>query len=645
MYKYEESGETDDMLEFDASVDVTLDSTLVDLDDDFLCTRPDGEGILVVFGDMDSNHDEDSNLQKPASDHDEETKSQRGPTIKPKANKGKTMITYNKRGVPIGDGAKKLATFEGMTARTMVPITFDSWIQMQETGKTEEEIDRVTLWKKARELKTGGFDSNVQEIVDKIDELQNSGWFESCVTHDVLTEALGTEEQREHVRGLGKYVKPHQYFYEPKTVKQYLDTEKKKVDERFNKLEEEVEKLKIGVTNVSEAASCQMGGYEDDLEDKPHEESLDNSCYLAVDVASNIVAKGAIMKYSDSGEIIEVMMEICVQGEAFLPIPLEEELIMKVKDAVGHILSWPRHLVIRCSDLEKAVAKPKSKKRLREHDEENGKEKKQPVEPDEVVEKENAKENGKENAKKDDAIVENKKEIGKEKENEKKDDERVENKKERGKEKENEKELLRRRMTRAQRKTRIRIENNVLLRMTAMMVDGQVSKVDSIKVQCEDGLYGYESYTYLTWDDFQAVFTLEELTGAVITSYTMYLFEQIKNGSKRYHGICFVSPTASSPQLKTKSKNIDDSSRSIAERLSKRKDNDIILIPYNPGKHWVLAVLDMKTSTCYYLDSLRASTVNSQLRQTIDAAIILYAAQSGSNKRVKLNWVNARVST
>ncbi|KAI3820358.1 hypothetical protein L1987_07904 [Smallanthus sonchifolius] len=168
-------------------------------------------------------------------------------------------------------------------------------------------------------------------------------------------------------------------------------------------------------------------------------------------------------------EKIEVRMEICVQGEAFLPIPLEEELIMKVKDALGHILSWLRHLVIRCSDL--------------------------PIEPDEVVEKENAKENGKENAKKDDKIVENKKESEKEKENEKKDDER--------------------------RNTRIRIENNVLLRMTAMMVDGQVSKVDSIKVQCEDSLYGYESYTYLTWDDFQTVFALEELTGAVITSYTM----------------------------------------------------------------------------------------------------------------------------
>ncbi|CAI9293383.1 unnamed protein product [Lactuca saligna] len=69
---------------------------------------------------------------------------------------------------------------------------------MQETGKTEEEIDRTMLWKKARELKTGGYESNVKIIVDRIDELQNSESFGqlTCGTHDVLTEVLGTEEQR-----------------------------------------------------------------------------------------------------------------------------------------------------------------------------------------------------------------------------------------------------------------------------------------------------------------------------------------------------------------------------------------------------------------------------------------------------------------
>ncbi|KAI3695170.1 hypothetical protein L1987_78159 [Smallanthus sonchifolius] len=382
MYKYGESGETDDMLEFYPIVDVSQDSA------------------LVVFGDMEQNsasdHDEDSKLQNSAS------KSQRGPAIKPKANKGKAIVTYNKRGVPIGDEAKQLATFEGMAARTMVLITYDSWIKMQETGKIEEEIDRATLWKKARELKTGSFDSDVQVIVDKIDELHNSGCFESCGTHDVLTEALGTEEQCGHVRGMG--------------------------------------------------------------------------------------------------ENIEVMMEICVQSEASLPISLEDEFIFKVKDAVVHILSWPRHLVIRCSDLEKAMAIPMRKERLRELDEENekenGNEKNQPREP--------KKENGKENAKKDDEIIENKKrekENENVKENAKMDSEIMENRKVKGKENENEKEMQRR-MTRARIKTRIRIEKSVILKMTAMMVDGQVSKVDSIKVQCEDDLFGYESYTYLTWDDF-----------------------------------------------------------------------------------------------------------------------------------------------
>jgi len=47
MYKYSANGENDDMLEFDNVVDFTQETTLVELDDDFLCTRLDGEGILV----------------------------------------------------------------------------------------------------------------------------------------------------------------------------------------------------------------------------------------------------------------------------------------------------------------------------------------------------------------------------------------------------------------------------------------------------------------------------------------------------------------------------------------------------------------------------------------------------------------------
>ncbi|KAF5820157.1 putative Ulp1 protease family catalytic domain, papain-like cysteine peptidase superfamily [Helianthus annuus] len=133
-------------------------------------------------------------------------------------------------------------------------------------------------------------------------------------------------------------------------------------------------------------------------------------------------------------------------------------------------------------------------------------------------------------------------------------------------------------------------------------------------VASEYDLFGHDSYMYLNCDDFEAVFTFTELTGAVITSYIMFLYEQIKKEKIHDRGICFMNPSVISraDQRKPKPKCIEDASRAVADRLYERKGNDIILLPYNPGNHWVLAVLNLKTSTCYYLDSLRPRSVDEQ---------------------------------
>nr|KAJ0207521.1 hypothetical protein LSAT_V11C500234270 [Lactuca sativa] len=103
-------------------------------------------------------------------------------------------------------------------------------------------------------------------------------------------------------------------------------------------------------------------------------------------------------------------------------------------------------------------------------------------------------------------------------------------------------------------KTRIGIEKSSILKMTAMMADGQVTKVDSIKVQSENDLLGTIVTPFLTMD---------ELIGVVIVSYMMVLFNKMKYGSpERDHRICFVNPALISPSTrKVKSKNIDDASR------------------------------------------------------------------------------------
>ncbi|KAI3724286.1 hypothetical protein L2E82_36058 [Cichorium intybus] len=63
-------------------------------------------------------------------------------------------------------------------------------------------------------------------------------------------------------------------------------------------------------------------------------------------------------------------------------------------------------------------------------------------------------------------------------------------------------------------------------------------------------------------------------------------------------------------------------------------------MPYNPGGHWVLAVLDMETTTCYYLDSGKPANVDPKLKQMIETAMVLYSTQIGSIKRVKITWIN-----
>ncbi|KAL4561477.1 hypothetical protein LXL04_033643 [Taraxacum kok-saghyz] len=54
----------------------------------------------------------------------------------------------------------------------------------------------------------------------------------------------------------------------------------------------------------------------------------------------------------------------------------------------------------------------------------------------------------------------------------------------------------------------------------------------------------------------------------------------------------------------------------------------------------VLVVIDMKAGKCYYLDSLKHSTINQQLKQIIDTEMLVYTTQSGSDKRINLMYRN-----
>ncbi|KAK9062731.1 hypothetical protein SSX86_019920 [Deinandra increscens subsp. villosa] len=688
MYKYGDDDEIDDTFEFDAPVDV----------------------VFWAMADSDSDHSRHEDHEDNSNNEETVTKSQRGPTVKSKTIKEKIVIAYNKRGVPDGEGAKKLSTFEGEIARSMVPITYDSWLDVgkeikeacwkfvltrfvlhpnsrkhtlqsvgtkwknfkhtlyknfilakkddpeadlltppgmypfvkkedwklfvaqrtskkweekskkakntramnkynhrlsrkgysglikeiiKETGKDEEEIDRTTCWKKAIELKSGGYDPNVKQIVEKIENLEKQNICDdvSCGTEDVLTQALGNEEQRGHVRGMGKYVSQQQYFHLPKTIKGYLDKEKKKMNRRLSKVEDDLERMKragtLCATPASEGASCQIGNDDD--------EALEE-----VDVPSNIVAKGSVLNSNDLGENIDVNLETSLQGEALIPFPIEDEFIEKVKDAVRYILSWPRHLVIQFTDLNNICKKKVRTKKVevrndaKKREETKDASKKNGDRNNESKKDESNDDEGRNHDEKGTQNDEEMKDASKKKRQLDPDEEKVRELltadvqllmgdsiielKEKKKSK-----LTRKVMTRGESKKRVRMTSPTML-MAQMMVDGHMKHVDTIRVQCENDMFGYDSFTYLSWNDFDRVFAMDELSGAVVTSYSMYLYEQIKNGSNKDHGICFVTPTATmNHDKKGKARNVDDSSRLVADRLGSRKNNEIVLTTLGAG--------------------------------------------------------------
>ena len=92
---------------------------------------------------------------------------------------------------------------------------------------------------------------------------------------DLLTEALGTEEQRGRVRGMGRYITPHQYFLIPRNVKQYLKQHDKMMNKRLKAVEDELERRRYPSTNASEGASnCQMWSDEDEEPNVPSEPNV-----------------------------------------------------------------------------------------------------------------------------------------------------------------------------------------------------------------------------------------------------------------------------------------------------------------------------------------------------------------------------------
>ncbi|KAK1591731.1 hypothetical protein Q3G72_012549 [Acer saccharum] len=145
-----------------------------------------------------------------------------------------------------------------------------------------KSLDRSLLWRLARQDKNEKCDSDMQSVVDKIDQLMqqyDEGSLQVVDSQDVLTMALGTPKHSGQVRG--------------------------------------------------------------------------GACKLAIDCKENSVATGTIIEYKSSNCLVSI--EVVFDRDADLPVADDDESLVKVNDAVGHHVFWPKNLVIHTPKIVKIL--------------------------------------------------------------------------------------------------------------------------------------------------------------------------------------------------------------------------------------------------------------------------------------------------
>ncbi|BBN67813.1 hypothetical protein Prudu_194S000100 [Prunus dulcis] len=112
-------------------------------------------------------------------------------------------------------------------------------------------------------------------------------------------------------------------------------------------------------------------------------------------------------------------------------------------------------------------------------------------------------------------------------------------------------------------------------------------------------VFGGERDTFLLPEDITQFAGMEEIGATVVAVYMRYLHDVLKQANM-CSMVGFIDPATVSANSGT----IADRSRLVAARLQKTDGEQIFMMPYNPGRHWILLIVRAKRETVYFLDPL-----------------------------------------
>ncbi|XP_062002246.1 uncharacterized protein LOC133720074 isoform X3 [Rosa rugosa] len=531
----------------------------------------------------------------------------------------------------------------------------------------ESELDRATMWIKARQDKHGNFkDSEVEQKATEIDKLKkqvSDGEVTTCGTDDVLTKALGIPEHHGRVRGVGGNINPSSYFNLPKHRRKTVEERIREGCKKF--IEEETEKIvareraiwaerlmrveaKLYGTSIP-IESPPTGHLTKDLGSgqgscsnlkekttKQKAEEVANPAKKRLELVDDIDEK--IEEQNGRGLLVEVeagievaaTLEVAAAIEHVHVAPIEELRPSECKLALGSVDN-----IVAIASVVEVQDDKCANQTVHGHPLGEGNVRVSIIRPlvpeaklpfpvnDEIVFVKDAV--GTYIAWPRDLILQSPPQTNKKQPN-----------KAAGKGSKK-----RKRQTAGDEEEYIdlkKLPKDYPSPLKCLWLWGRDALADgkTISFMLTDKVFGINRKQYLYKGDIHALCTMSELSGGVICMYMCYLHEVLKK-AKMSDMVGFVD----SHQIGALgSGNPTERSRHLSVRFTNAKKGQIFMLPYNAGKHWMLTVVNPEEEIIYFMDPLRRRLVGGEWQIIVENGIKIYNAQRNRSGRKSITWHN-----
>ncbi|CAL8117821.1 unnamed protein product [Prunus armeniaca] len=150
----------------------------------------------------------------------------------------------------------------------------------------------------------------------------------------------------------------------------------------------------------------------------------------------------------------------------------------------------------------------------------------------------------------------------------------------------------------------------------------------------EKEVFGADHSTFVLPEDITQLAGMEEIGATVLAVYMRCLYDLFKEANM-FNMVGFIYPA----QVSANTGSLTNRSRLVASRLQKTDGEQIFMMPYNPGRHWILLIVRAKKETVYFLDPLPGNrVVNEEAKNMVNSAIKIYNSHIGRQGRKAPIW-------